>query len=80
MTGAVRQQENANKAKMELAAVKAQASEVIGGLISLIKVMYVFADGLETMSFEGRPVADVVADLVGAQSAAEMLKAMESAP
>ena len=79
MTGIVKHAENAVKARRELAAVKAQASEVIGSLIGLIKCMYLFGD-LEEMEFECRPVGDVIADLLSAESATEMLSAMTPPP
>jgi hypothetical protein len=77
MTGAVRHQENANRARMELATVKEQASELIGSLVVLIKHMAVFADNLDGMNFDGRPVMEIVADLTCATSASEMLAALQ---
>lgn len=82
MTGAVKHAENANKARAELASVKAQASEVIHGLVDLVKALYVFGnfDDLSELRIDGRLVSEIVPELIGAETAVEMLAALNGKP
>lgn len=66
----------AEAAEGQLKNVKATASELIGGLVRLIKALVVFADNLGGMTFGCRPVMDIAADLIAAESANEMLAAI----
>jgi hypothetical protein len=71
MTGPVRHQ--------ELVTVKQQAGEIICELILMVKSMYILGD-FEEMVINSRPVGDIVADLIGATTAAEMLAAFATPP
>lgn len=75
----VGQTEKLVAAQKQLDGVKAQASEAIHGLIALVKGMYMFADNLDGMNSNGKPVADIVADLYAATSAKEIIDALSPA-
>lgn len=72
----VGQTEKLVAARRELEYVKDTAGEAITGLISLVKGMYLFADNLDGMNFDGKPVADVVADLYAATDIKEIIAAL----
>ena len=76
MTGPAKHAENANIARQQLANVKALASEVIGELVCLLKAAAIFSDDLQEMRSNGRRFPDIVADLVGAETAEDMLAAL----